>query len=397
MLAALAPTHPSVLHAEKIAARKKLEEHVQISAAKSLGKARRDAYRRGGKDRGPLMGCDAVWATEYRRRVAAAAAALEKRQADCRALRATPTGELEALFGEAVLQRDAARHEYVTLLAAAMSEHRERRIEERLHALREDLASLVPASCTPLTPPPEAATVPEEIGGARGGDGAAEESVGAQDLDAASPSAADPSAQLAPALPVASVAVGRRLTLALRLEAILGPGHGGGEGGGGGGVGGEGEGEGKGKGEGEGEGKGEGEAAAVDSPAPSGLLPSLEAWAAEQPRYEEELAFLRPHAGGKYPSLAPLHAAKEAWEGAADALVLARSATKLRKPPPGAAEKAEEALASVQEAAAALRAERAALDEVAELHFPELPLRIRAAGFDVSEEEIAEAFGAEGL
>lgn len=147
----------------------------------------------------------------------------------------------------------------------------------------------------------------------------------------------------------------------------------------------------------EGEGKGEGEAAAVDSPAPSGLLPSLEAWAAEQPRYVEELAFLRPHAGGKYPSLAPLHAAKEAWEGAADALVLARSATKLRKPPPGAAEKAEEALASVHKAAAALRAERAALDEVAELHFPELPLRIRAAGFDVSEEEIAEAFGAEGL
>jgi len=36
-------------------------------------------------------------------------------------------------------------------------------------------------------------------------------------------------------------------------------------------------------------------------------------------------------------------------------------------------------------------------DQVAELHFPELPLRIRAAGFDVSEEEIAEAFGAEGL
>ena len=29
---------------------------------------------------------------------------------------------------------------------------------------------------------------------------------------------------------------------------------------------------------------------------------------------------------------------------------------------------------------------------MAELHFPELPLRIRAAGFDVSEEEIAEAF-----
>jgi len=108
-------------------------------------------------------------------------------------------------------------------------------------------------------------------------------------------------------------------------------------------------------------------------------------------------ALCRRDPGGKYPSLAPLHAAKEAWEGAADALVLARSATKLRKPPPDAAAKAREALASVQKAAAALRAERAALDEVAELHFPELPLRIRAAGFDVGEEEIAEAFGAEGL
>ena len=105
------------------------------------------------------------------------------------------------------------------------------------------------------------------------------------------------------------------------------------------------------------------------------LLNDLRAWDQEVAHFRAELDDLKAHGGGVLPSVELFHELHETWESSMDALVLAQSATKLRRPPADAASKVHEARRAVQIGERRLRKERTRLATLASAHFPELYVR----------------------